>query len=655
VPLKKFNFTDLRIKKLSPPGKGLKDYLVFDNKTPYLAVRVGVGSKRFVFQSRIAGSGQYRQSLGKFPALTTDNARELVKVLVGRIASGEDPRAEKAARKAKQVQARVDDVLTLGDLIDHWEKAHRPIRRPNYIKMTLAGLRRVYKPLLDRPAASITIEQIEKCREPLADRPASARAAGRGIEILRRWGVKKLKLAIDLTERLDLGKTPRRRQIFLTGEEARIVWKAAGTLPSPYGIFVRFLMSSLLRLREAAGSRWSEFSPDLSELTIPGERMKEGEIHVVWLPPIMREMLRGLPQFAGSDFVFAADGKRPIGGFSYLKKQLDKALAGAAVKPFTFHDLRRSGTTWLVRNGTDSIVADRLLAHVGLAKISAVASTYNLYDFEAERKAALERWVDFLIGEEVETSASARLMLPAPDPGPIDERHAATPPVVILGDFSQAMEHKDEVAARFICKITGILTDPGVMHANGQIWGSELAPAFKTKHPNNSYPAAFLTLAYSAAELALNGETVLKRGGEVEVKRAKYSGEARKRRDGAEQKRAEAEEARKMGREEYAREAEADALRLDREAAIWEQMLEAFITTDDPRCVENRSGDVTHTSSRAKGVALALRQRNGEIFGSERREWAAAYANAATGGTTTRFQGRPRLRGKVGSPKHAAC
>jgi hypothetical protein len=45
--LKKFNFTDLRIKKLSPPGKGLKDYLVFDNKTPYLAVRVGVGSKRY--------------------------------------------------------------------------------------------------------------------------------------------------------------------------------------------------------------------------------------------------------------------------------------------------------------------------------------------------------------------------------------------------------------------------------------------------------------------------------------------------------------------------------------------------------------------------------------------------------------------------------
>ena len=128
-----------------------------------------------------------------------------------------------------------------------------------------------------------------------------------------------------------------------------------------------------------------------------------------------RGILAGLRQFTGSDLVFTADGRRAATGFTSLKQQLDGALSDATVKEFTFHDFRRSATTWMVRTkAADSIVADRLLAHTGLARVSPVASTYNLYDFETERKAALERWVAFLVDGEAATGASAPPMLPAP-------------------------------------------------------------------------------------------------------------------------------------------------------------------------------------------------------------------------------------------------
>ena len=270
-----------------------------------------------------------------------------------------------------------------------------------------------------------------------------------------------------------------------------------------------------------------------------------------------------------------------------------------------------------MRGGTDPIVADRLLAHTGLARVSSVANVYNVYQYEAERRAALERWVGFLVGEEVQTSSnqSPQLMLPAPEPE-VEVSPEAAPPMVIFGDFTQAMAHKDEVAARFIAKVVVILTDPGVMHANAQIWVSELAPAFKAKHPGKSHSAAFLALAYRAAEWSINDETVLKRT-EVETQRAQWSENARKLRDDAKRARAAAEQARSMGQEEFVREAEADALELEQKANTWEQMLEAYITPDDPRCVEYRSGDVSHTSSRAKGVALALRTLTEEIFGRD--------------------------------------
>ncbi len=71
-----------------------------------------------------------------------------------------------------------------------------------------------------------------------------------------------------------------------------------------------------MRRIEAANARRRQFSPDWSEWTIPGEIMKQGEVHVVWVPPLLRKMLAELPQLKDkdSDFLFSVDGLKPLTG-----------------------------------------------------------------------------------------------------------------------------------------------------------------------------------------------------------------------------------------------------------------------------------------------------------------------------------------------------
>ena len=88
--------------------------------------------------------------------------------------------------------------------------------------------------------------------------------------------------------------------------------------------------------------RWSELSPDLSQWTLPKERVKNAKAHCVPLPPLAREIIGAVPRLAGSDFVLTFTGERGVDGHSSVKRALDQA---SGVAGWTLHDLRRSLAT----------------------------------------------------------------------------------------------------------------------------------------------------------------------------------------------------------------------------------------------------------------------------------------------------------------------
>jgi integrase len=77
---------------------------------------------------------------------------------------------------------------------------------------------------------------------------------------------------------------------------------------------------------------------------------------------------------------------------------------GAAIEPFTLHDLRRTAATGMA--GIAPHVVDKILNHVSGA-IRGVAAIYNRHAYIDERKAAIEAWsrrVESLVDPAAATS-----------------------------------------------------------------------------------------------------------------------------------------------------------------------------------------------------------------------------------------------------------
>ena len=304
-----------------------------------------------------------------------------------------------SASSGSSLNARPNSAFTVSDLIAEWIKAPKKkgaAKRQSYAQAADRRLQRVLKPLLTKPAASVTVEDLTRACDTV-DKPAARHAAVIQVKTLFRWAKAERKIANNPAADLGLPGAPASRDRYLEREEAQALWRAAGSLPSPYGPFIRFLLATCVRRNEAATARWSEFDEDLTLWSIPGMKMKTGRPHLVPIPAAIRDLLRDLPRFSWSDLVFTADGRRAIGGFSILKRKIDQALVddGVKLEPWRLHDLRRTAVSWMASEKIDITVSDLLLAH-GISSLSTVGAVYQKFQWIDERRSALERWTGFL-------------------------------------------------------------------------------------------------------------------------------------------------------------------------------------------------------------------------------------------------------------------
>jgi integrase len=182
------------------------------------------------------------------------------------------------------------------------------------------------------------------------------------------------------------------RERVLSDEEIVAVWRGSETLAAPYTAMVKLLILTGGRVREVAGLRWSELSPDLSLWTLRKERVKNGREHRLRLPPAARGIIGAVPRIAGSDYVLTFTGERPVDGHSAVKRALDQE---SRVTGWTLHDLRRTLATGLQRLGVRLEVTEAVLNHTSGSR-SGIVGVYQKYQYDTEKAAALEAWADRL-------------------------------------------------------------------------------------------------------------------------------------------------------------------------------------------------------------------------------------------------------------------
>jgi integrase len=395
-------FTEDRIKALGCPA-GKKDVLIFDEGQRGLALRVSAtGRKTFLCQYTFGGTKR-RVPLG---SLTLALARSAAAAILGDVAKGLDPFADRRATALEAKRKSAFDALTLQVLLDQWSALHLADQRASYAAEAMRAIKVAFSKQLPLPANDLDRAAVVRVLDRLTkDGKAAmaARTAAYGRACFQ-WAIRRGSLNSNPFVDLPLKAVAKRERV-LTDAELRAIWQATGE-PCTFHNIVRMLAVTAQRRDEVAEMAWSEISGDLMTWTIPAVRAKNNRDNIVPLPQQAQAILRAAPRREGNPLCFPGD-RGPFSGWSKSKTRLDKA---SGVLGWRLHDLRRTAATGLQRLGVRLEVTEAVLNHVAGSR-AGIIGVYQRHTWSDEKRAALNAWGEH-VAAIIENRAAAEKVTP---------------------------------------------------------------------------------------------------------------------------------------------------------------------------------------------------------------------------------------------------
>src|SRR5262245_34639718 len=311
-------------------------------------------------------------TIGSYPAIGLAKARAEAAKAKGEIATNVDPAATKQATKA----AKRAEKLGGGNVEKVISNFIELYARPNLRdwKETERLLKQFSGAWNGRPLAEIGKADVHTVLDTIVARgaPVGANRAFARLRKVCRWAVSRGIIERSPCEGIEPPTAEKSRDRVLGVHEMRLVWRAAGGLGFPFGPITKLLILTGQRRGEVGGMEWSELDFDRGTWTIPAVRSKNGRAHTLPLSAQAIEILKALPRFAGSRFVFSP-GKTPPSGFSRAKGRLDKLVAalnvGKPIEAWVIHDIRRSVASGLASFARRQSAGDRTLSQSCLGLI----------------------------------------------------------------------------------------------------------------------------------------------------------------------------------------------------------------------------------------------------------------------------------------------
>jgi len=424
--------TVLSVEKLRPdPARRVE---VPDGLMPglYLVIQPN-GKKSWAARFRVAGKPK-KLTLGTFPVLSLDDARQAARAALRDAQQGADPAAAKQQSKRAAREQAADDRDSFEAVARNFiDRYARPKNRSWLVQARHLGLvadpakpdsaedPKTFIAKADGAAArwqgkrvqEITRRDVIEYLDAIVDRGAPV-MANRVLAALRKlfgWAVQRDILASNPADGIKAPSAETRRDRVLTDDELRAVWIAADGLGYPFGPFVRMLILTGQRRDEVAAMGWREINAGEALWSLPASRAKNGRAHDVPLSSAALAVLDGLPKIAGdARLVFTTTGATSISGFSRIKTRIDKeALAllrkwakeaggdpdAVELPHWTLHDLRRTAATGMARLGIALPVIEKVLNHVS-GSFGGIVGVYQRHGYADERRRALDAWGSFV-------------------------------------------------------------------------------------------------------------------------------------------------------------------------------------------------------------------------------------------------------------------
>jgi integrase len=395
----KTRLTAAGVQKLRLPDRGQVDW--FDELLPGFGVRTSYnGSKAWFVMVRVKGK-LVRSTLGRFPAISLSEARDLARQVKLEAQAGIDPRARKQDAIAAEEQRHANTFSRLAR--EFLQTYAEPNLRPSTVReyrRCLLGKDTVH--LAAWPISDVSKRDVLSVVDRMVAR-GSKGAAGRMLAYLSKffsWCVDREVIEVSPVARISAPQPTRSRDRILSANElhaAQVAFEGEGY---PFGPLFQLMLLTGQRRGEVAGMRWDELkglntAAPVWELS--GDRTKNHHPHVVPLSPAAVDVIQSIE--AQGSFVFSTNGRTAVSGFGKAKARVDQNLASEGLESdaWTLHDLRRTMVT--VMNEELRIaphVVEAVVNHVSGSAKRGVAGVYNKALYMDERRIALNGWASWL-------------------------------------------------------------------------------------------------------------------------------------------------------------------------------------------------------------------------------------------------------------------
>lgn len=377
-----------------PLPDGKTEHFEWDETLPGFGIRLRkVGTettRRWYCQYRINKLSR-RESLGDVRKVKLEAARSIARQRFAKVELGQDPAAEKAATQAEAVAAK----QTLGHVAELYLKTKKGELRPSTHSAAERYLMTHWAPLHAKPISTITRADIATVlRELVGDHgKVSAARARTNLSALFAWSIGEgMAENNPVTGTNAPDKNVSSRERTLDDDELRTVWNACAD--DTFGRVVKLLILTGCRRGEIGDLQWSEINLDTGMMTLPPERVKNGQTLKLTLAPAAVDILRAIPRNDKhrGEYVFGKRGQKCFNAWSYCTMALNARIAasGKTLAPWTLHDLRRSMRTGLSRIGILPHVAELTIGHA----VTGITAVYDKHKYDAEIAQALRRWAD---------------------------------------------------------------------------------------------------------------------------------------------------------------------------------------------------------------------------------------------------------------------
>jgi integrase len=363
-----------------------------DDQLKGFALRVTAsGVKSFVVEKLIDRKVR-RITLGRYGELTVEQARKEAQKLLGKIATGVNPLAEKQANKLQ--------AITLDQAFQDYLKARKELK-----PQTLYGYKNVmnlaFSDWAKKPLLNITKDKVEKRHTLLGETrgQAFANLSMRLLRALFNFAAGQYEdtqghslIPDNPVKRLSQARAwyrIKRRQTYIKPHELKAwhqgVMQLENIILRDYLLLVIF---TGLRRNEAAELKWQDI--DLKAKTLTILDTKNHQSHILPLTDFLYVLLARRSEDSKSEYVFPGTGKH--GFIIEPRKQMAKVIKTSGVS-FTLHDLRRTFTTIAESLDISAYAIKRLINH---KMNNDITSGYIVNDVERLRK-PMQQITDYIL------------------------------------------------------------------------------------------------------------------------------------------------------------------------------------------------------------------------------------------------------------------